>query len=289
VRTIIDTHNHCCEFSADSSQPLKERLEEAQRLGLRGLVMTDHFDKWEDLDIASSEFHVLDIYPEDGEWVFNIPDYIERIRVAQENLAKAHSSLELYKGIELGYRPYLVPAFLEVSTFYKDDLDLLIGSVHNLSPFGYPKLRKLYAKGKKEAYTLYLEALMKMVEDMPFMNVLGHFDYISRYNTYDDKKLRYEDFADHLDRLFKLIIERDIALEINTATQLVKNPSGQPIGLTDEAILRRYKDLGGTLICLASDAHHEGRVGQMFEQNKAQLENLGFDKLCHFEKGQIAY
>lgn len=289
MNTIIDTHNHCCEFSADASQPLKERLEEAQRLGLRGLVMTDHFDKWEDADLPSSDFHVLNIYPEEGEWIFNIPSYIQCIKKEQKNLSNAKSDLELYKGIELGYRPYLVPAFLEVSTFYKDELDLIIGSVHCLTPFGYPELRKLYDKGKKDAYDFYLKALIKMVEDMPFINVLGHFDYISRYNNFDDKKLRYEDFPDQLDRLFQLIIERDIALEINTATQLVKNSAGQTIGLTDDSILRRYKELGGKLICLASDAHRKGRVGQLFEKNKDQLESLGFDKLCHFKKGQVAY
>lgn len=280
---IIDAHNHCSEFSPDASQPLANRLVEAEALGLGGLVITDHFDKRINETIYQEDFQVIDLEPLQGEWTFHFPTYMNRMTQEQARIAQENKAFKLLIGVELGYHPALAKAFKQCVEYYAQ-LDSIIGSVHNLRYKGFSSIRELYKRGKTFAYALYLEALAEMVEDMPFINVLGHFDYIARYNHFTDKKLLYKDFPDAFDHLFHKIIERDIALEINTSSQRQRDEDGKPLGLIDDEILSRYMELGGDKIVLSSDAHHEGKVGLDFYENVMQLEALGCTQLTYFEK-----
>lgn len=283
MKNIIDAHNHCIEFSPDASQKLDERIEEARKLGLKGLVMTDHFDKLVDEEVYQDGFQIIDRQPMTGEWIFNFPEYIRFMQNKQSEIEAQKLDFKLFIGVEIGYHPDLVEAWRACVDHY-EVLDCVIGSVHNLKFMDTNSLHEAYAKGKHYAYSLYLEAIIDMLEEMPFINVLGHFDYICRYNAYDNKTILYSEFADLFDRIFKLLIKNEIALEINTGTQKVRDNSGKPLGLIDDEILARYLAKGGRHIVLSSDAHHKARVGQLFAENIAHLKQLGYQEISYYKK-----
>ena len=76
------------------------------------------------------------------------------------------------------------------------------------------------------------------------------------------------------------IIQKGIALEVNTSG------IGSLYGdyMPHESIIRRYRELGGYLITLGSDAHTPERVGNGFEAAAALLKRLGFKNLYYYQR-----
>ncbi len=279
---FVDVHNHCQEFSPDSSQPLLERIAEAKALGLRGLVMTDHYDKdLVDKDVLPG-LSPMGSRPKPGEWIFYFPDYYERFAKEKEALAKAGDPFKLLMGVELGYAPALAEPYRELISHYP--LDSIIASLHNLEFRDVYWFKELYEREKLAVYALYLDGLRKMVEDMDYANVLGHFDYISRYAQYPEKKMYYRDLADEFDELFRVMIYNGISLELNSGSQRARENDGRAMGLPDPEILLRYRELGGEMVSLGSDAHHKGFVGGLFKETASWLASLGFRSVVHFEQ-----
>ena len=48
-------------------------------------------------------------------------------------------------------------------------------------------------------------------------DVLGHLDYVVRYGIEQEKEYSYRKFADEIDEILKILIERGKGLEVNTA------------------------------------------------------------------------
>ena len=76
------------------------------------------------------------------------------------------------------------------------------------------------------------------------------------------------------------IIRRGIALEVNTSCL----DSGYDALMPDVDILKRYKQLGGYLITVGSDAHTAQRVAYGFEKTRAILRELGFRNIFYYRK-----
>lgn len=293
----VDVHNHCTPFSPDASQSIDEQIAWIRSLGFRSHVLSDHFDKGH-LDAAGTISLERDRekYPkiEDeparpSEWIFDVYKYFEVLQGKQEELAAGEDPFELLIGIELGYLPEI-----------KDDLnamverwpfDLVIGSAHSYDNQEIYAARAFYDLGKDTCYKLYIERMDEIVRELD-IDLLGHFDYVTRYNSYEQPRFRYEEFPDHFDMLFKSMIEHGVSLEINTGTQVRTLGSPAPkrsyslaeIDLPDPVLLKRYRELGGELISIGSDAHHFTQGGRLFKENMAYLESLGFENLFYFRK-----
>src|SRR5699024_10761328 len=96
-----------------------------------------------------------------------------------------------------------------------------------------------------------------------------------RYQTLDTN----ENFHEMLEQIFKVIIAQGKGIEVNT--------SGYHYGLDhampSEDMLRLYKDCGGEMITLGSDAKHADHVGRNFETFSALLSEIGFQYICSFD------
>lgn len=282
---FVDVHNHCTEFSPDASQPLSERIREAEDLGLRGIIMTDHYDK----DLYEAERGLpLPPYgavPKKGEWIFYLPDYRRRLLSEQAKLQAAGDDFKLLFGIELGYAPLLAKHYRDLAENY--DFDCIIASMHSMKNQDvYLHRDQLYKKSKQDIYNLYIHYMADMLEEMDYAHVLGHFDYISRYSKYVPKKMYYREQKDALDRLFEIMIKNEVSLELNMGSQSAKELNGERMGLPDPEILKRYREMGGRLVSLGSDAHHKNYVGRGFKETAEYLKDLGFEYITHFEKGK---
>ena len=88
------------------------------------------------------------------------------------------------------------------------------------------------------------------------------------------------DSADTLDEILKTLIHNGIGLECNTAG--FKYGLGQPHPSME--ILKRYKDLGGELLTLGSDAHAPCHIAYDFQKASDLLKTCGFKYYTIFKE-----
>ena len=53
--------------------------------------------------------------------------------------------------------------------------------------------------------------------------------------------------------------------------------------------LERYKELGGRIITMGSDAHKASDIMKDFDKAREELKEIGFEKFCTFEKRKAIY
>ncbi len=266
---LYDNHNHS-QFSFDGWRTSVEMsaLSAAEK-GLRGICFTDH------CDFATPEMGFEDPLKE----VFDVEAQqkeIDRVRTMMPE-TKILKGIEV--GVNKGCRDQLA-AHLAVHSF-----DQIIASVHYID--GEDPFKGEYYIGKtwKEAYSYYLELLW---EEMQWLgdrfDIMGHFDYVTRYGPYPETSITYKAFSDLLDPMLRFLAENGKALEINTKTY--QNFNGRVPEL-DPEILRRYRELGGEIISLGSDSHNKDMIGFNFVHFAEYLKSLGFKYLPHYENRRL--
>lgn len=287
-----DLHVHT-DFSSDSEEKPENMVERIIALGMKGLCFTDHMDLY---------------YPEQcieasgGDFTFGPSEYFEKMnRVREYYAAKA----DILTGIEIGLRnePGLKEKCAEDYLKLTEDygFDFVIGSTHCLElvdPY-----YKEYWDGRtaEEGIKEYYNAIAENITRCTCFDTLGHLDYLVRYVTEEaalksldlragaeglslsaeqlaDPKLygkylyRVSDFMDITDIILQKLIESGKALEINSA--------GIKYGLgfahPKQELLQRYRELGGELITIGSDAHAAGQLAGSFESVREQLLELGY-------------
>ncbi len=264
---IIDIHSHS-DFSPDSKMKIEELLAVAASEGLAGIAITDH------LDLKTPE--------EDNRFTFDIAmqqRVIEELRGNYElDVQDGTNKIEILKGIEIGLQPHNLE---ETKEYIKGfDFDTVIASLHFVD--GVDPYHGGYYEGlsEKKAYGRYLELFYELINAYPDFDVLGHYDYIARYSPYSNSSIRYIEYSDIFDSIFKYLAHNGKALEINTNTYRTRN--GKTPAL-DPHILKRYLDLGGEFITMGSDAHTPNRVGEQFLHYLKIAHDSGFKYITHFK------
>ncbi|MDO5702684.1 MAG: histidinol phosphate phosphatase, partial [Lachnospiraceae bacterium] len=90
----------------------------------------------------------------------------------------------------------------------------------------------------------------------------------------------YRQYADVIDEILKILVRDNHAIEINTAG--IRKQLGFPNPHPD--ILRRYRELGGTLVTVGSDAHRAYAVGFAVNTAVDILRSCGFTHMVYYEK-----
>lgn len=266
---LYDNHNHS-QFSFDGGRTsVGKTVNSAISKGLAGVCFTDHCD-----------FFVPPMKAQHEEYVPEVFDVEARNAEIDKVNAKCPQDFHVFKGIEIGVQKSerdKIAAHLEKYSF-----DEIIASVHYLDdtdPFwgGYYE-----GKTWRYAYGHYLETLYdEMVWLGDRFDIMGHYDYVTRYAPYPECSILYKDFPDILDSMLRYLAENGKALEINTKTY--QDFKGRTPVL-DKNILMRYRELGGEIISLGSDSHDADRVGFNFERTAALVSRCGFRYLAHFDK-----
>lgn len=266
---LYDNHNHS-QFSFDGGRTsVGKTVNSAIGKGLAGICFTDHCD-----------FFVPPMKAQHEEYVPEVFDVEARNAEIDKVNVKCPRDFHVFKGIEIGVQKSerdKIAAHLEKYSF-----DEIIASVHYLDdtdPFwgGYYE-----GKTWRYAYGHYLETLYdEMVWLGDRFDIMGHYDYVTRYAPYPECSILYKDFPDILDSMLRYLAENGKALEINTKTY--QDFKGRTPVL-DKNILMRYRELGGEIISLGSDSHDADRVGFNFERTAALVSRCGFRYLAHFDK-----
>ena len=246
-----DCHIHT-EFSGDSYTPMKAQLDKAVSLGMEQICITDHNDH----DVVS-----------DIDFNLDFEGYFKEIAQLQAEYSPKTSELA---GVEQGLQEHLGDYLEEISRKYP--FDFIIGSVHfidGLDPY-YPEY---FEKFGKDAYRRYFEQTISCVKGINSFDSLGHLDYIVRYGADKDLSYSYREYADYIDEILKTLIAKGKALECNTAPYARGGNEPNPC----KDVLKRYRELGGELITIGSDAHSENNLGKGFEDAGTLLKSCGFE------------
>lgn len=263
-----DMHMHTW-FSTDSEACPCDMADEAVRKGLKTICFTDHFDK-DDLE-----------WGEEG--IFDVDAYFVEMQKLQEEYA---GKLNIRIGIELGLRTYLKDYYEELTKKYP--FDFVIGSVHNVPYkkdaegnilYTDPAVEKLFAdRTDKEAYRLMMETTLENVRTSDCFQTLGHLDYVVRYGKSREKEYSYTDYADIIDEILKLLIEKEKGLEVNSAGLKYGLPFAHP----HPDVLKRYRELGGEIITIGADAHKPEHIAYDFAKAEEILKSCGFKYYTEF-------
>ena len=263
-----DMHMHTW-FSTDSEACPCDMADEAVRKGLKTICFTDHFDK-DDLE-----------WGEEG--IFDVDAYFVEMQKLQEEYA---GKLNIRIGIELGLRTYLKDYYEELTKKYP--FDFVIGSVHNVPYkkdaegnilYTDPAAEKLFTdRTDKEAYRLMMETTLENVSTSACFQTLGHLDYVVRYGKSREKESSYTDYADIIDEILKLLIEKEKGLEVNSAGLKYGLPFAHP----HPDVLKRYRELGGEIITIGADAHKPEHIAYDFAKAEEILKSCGFKYYTEF-------
>lgn len=259
---MFDCHVHS-EFSTDSRLNAQAACEAAMALGFEGLAFTDH----NDID-----------FPDTHE-SFNI-DFDQYMLYINELKERHKPGFKVSAGVEVGIQPHVLDQSLDIVRSH--DFDYVLASVHILD--GVDPYDGAYYMGKTriEAYERYLREILFMVRNFPDFDNVGHLEYVTRYAGYDDRSLRYKDHSDIFDELLKDIIQKGKGLEVNTGS--FRDKPGTTICEYDIAVLKRYREFGGEIICIGSDAHDIEYIGYKFDIFRDFLIEAGFSHAAYFEK-----
>lgn len=260
---MFDNHVHSS-FSGDSKMEAVSACEKAISLGLDGIAFTDHLD-YDFPDFDQNFIIDFDVHSA----------YMDNLK------AKYEGRFKVLKSIEVGIQSHVIEESDKTVSSY--DFDFVIGSVHLINRKDPYKPGFYDNYSKHEIYSLYLENILALINSFDNFDVIGHFHYIIRNALYADRSLLYKDYSEIFDQIFKALIAKGKGFEVNTASFREK-PDNRTVPKYDIEILKRYRELGGEILTIGSDAHRLEHIGYKFDIFKEIIKEAGFKYITHFEK-----
>lgn len=266
---LSDYHLHSS-FSGDSKEDMEVMIQQGIQLGLKRMCFTEHMDM--DFNYAKPE--------EAGMFELNTDSYLFDLIKYKEKYA---DRIAVSFGVELGIQPHLSKEIAGYAKAY--DFDFIIASSHMCSgkDLYYPYFYE--GRSSEEAYREYFEAILDNLNTISDYDVYGHLDYVVRYGPDKDKDYSYDKYKDIIDKILNHLVGHEKGIEINTG--------GISYGLKElnpcTDIVTRYRQLGGEIITVGSDAHSQERIGEGFGRAEEILKKCGFRYYTVFERRMPEY
>ncbi len=263
-----DFHMHS-NFSGDSEALMEEMVQKALSLGLTHICITEHYDP-----------DYVYLPGKEGMFELNTDSYLYELLKLRE---KYKGKISVGFGVELGLQPHLKRPLAIYSKAY--DFDFIIGSSHicnHKDPY-YPAFFE--NRSEDDAHREYFESVLECVKTLPYFDVYGHLDYVVRYGPSKDLQYSYAKHSDILDDILRALIENEKGIELNTGA--FRSGLSQPNPSAD--IIRRYRELGGEIITVGSDAHTASQIASDFDKACDILKTCGFRYYCIFQSRMPEY
>jgi len=257
---LPDYHIHTS-YSPDSKMDPEEAVRAAMASGVTELCFTEHMDLG----------HHMEMYDRAPNFA-GMEEKISRLR-------EKYPEIRIGKGIEVGYIPETAGQTAEVLSGQSFDYVLLSTHCVNGMDCGVPESKR--GQDKLTAYKRYLETVYASVTDdrlTEYFDCVSHIGYIAKGLHYEENAFPYEMFPELFDKILKEIIKRGKGIEVNT--------SGIDRGghvLPHPSIIRRYRELGGRIITIGSDAHRSEKVGAYIKEAVEIIKNAGFEEITLFK------
>ena len=257
---MFDFHMHTTVSYDGHNSPLEMALA-AKAAGLKTICFTDHLD-----------------------YVLDCPD---KMAYTVEEYNAGHAGVEVpgltvLHGAEVGLTPWNREVICQDLSLRH--YDFVIGSVHFVNeedPYFPP-----FWKGKTVEFAeqSFFEETLKCVQLHDNFDVLGHLTYISKTRAHPARrKVELDAYRDLAEEIMKVLVAKGKGMEVNT--------SGiDRVGdfLPGAEYLRLFRELGGEIVTVGSDAHAVNRVGQYAGEALAMLKEI-FGYVCTFENRQPVF
>jgi len=251
---LADYHTHTSCFSPDGRSTVDELCQSAVQTGLRELCITDHYD----------------VNGWNGEpYDFSEDEYYETLSEARERYG---GELLLLIGREIGQATQNRELAERISSDPR--LDFVIGSLHNLAGYDdfyfldYPDIERC-----RTLTELYLSELRELILLGGF-DVLGHLGYPLRYiRGRAGLDFDYSGYLTEISGLYRLLISSGKGIEVNTSG--LRQAFGQTMPSFD--LIELYRQCGGEIITIGSDAHAAQDVGAGIAEGQEMLRAAGFE------------
>lgn len=264
---MIDLHLHST-CSADGRSDIAAYAQKAAARGLAVLGFCEHVD----FDPRDRAYRYLDV-----------PRYDREIETARRRAR----DVRFCQGVEITYQAGLED---QIRAWLSDrQWDYVVASVHLVdyadgwTMVSEPRAISGYFVDhtQEEAYRPYFEELLRAVES-GLGDVLGHLDLIKRYGAAHYGPFAPVRFEDEIRAVLRATVQAGMGLEINTSGWRQAPAEPYP-GLE---ILRWYREMGGELLTMGSDAHHVEDLGAGVPEALALARAAGFRAVAAFEAGR---
>ena len=264
-----DYHLHSS-FSTDSDASMDEMIRQGISQGLKAMCFTEHND---------FDYPPAPDLPEES-FLLNPDSYLYDLLRSRE---KYGGQIGLFFGVEIGLQPHLTQQNTALATAH--DYDFIIASSHicnGKDPY-YPSFFE--GRSVEDAYREYFESILENLQTFSQFDVYGHLDYVVRYSPSRDEGYTYETYRELLDEILRKIISMGKGIEINTSALAAGMSETNPC----RAVLKRYRELGGEIITVGSDAHDPSRIAYGFDRAAGILQECGFHFYTTFERRKPSF
>uniref|UniRef100_A0A7C4XFX4 Histidinol-phosphatase n=1 Tax=candidate division WOR-3 bacterium TaxID=2052148 RepID=A0A7C4XFX4_UNCW3 len=268
---MIDYHIHT-NHSIDAEGSLDEYLEQALKLSLREICITNHceLDSLRNDNLIRIEDKILPIKKE------NLL-FLQNEIIARESYYK-DKGLRIKFGIEVGYFEGIGKRLKEVTDDLK--LDYILGAIHCLEHICIDSSKEyeryFTQKGVDELLSNYYNTLKELVKSHLFDGV-AHLDVYKKYGLGFYGETIRKIPKDKVFEIFKLIAENGIALEINTAGLRRHNEFYPSVDF-----MKIAKEAGVELVTVGSDCHRADDLGRGIKEAIEYVKMFGFKYIFGF-------
>lgn len=270
---MIDYHIHT-HHSIDAQGSIKDYAEEALKLGLKEICITNHceLDPQRDDNLIRFDKEIIPITRENllklQKEVFEIAEYYKE------------RGLVIRFGLEVGYFDGIEIRLKEVLNGLS--LDYLLAGIHCLDHICIDSSKEcekyFIQKTPVELLDNYYNTLENLIKTKIFDSI-AHLDVYKKYGIefYGEKIKNYS--REMVGELFKLMKEYNIALEVNTAG-LRRHKEFYP----SSDFMKLARAMKIEVITIGSDCHRLEDLGRGIREGLEYARANGFTKIFGFER-----
>lgn len=266
IGIVVDMHTHS-NHSHDSRCTISEMQQKQWAAGSRSFAVTDHCDTFacERIDLFTPLREAFE-------------------EVNQLNEAAVSPQFPILSGVEIGEGTWYPDVAARI--IRQCDYDVVIGSVHvqkfkgDDTPTAQIDFTSWSDEDLYDFLDAYYEEMYQTLLQIP-CDIAAHLTYPLRYiNGKCKRNINYQRSEAKIRQILAYIIAHGIALEINTSEIHKSLDDFMP----DRRILILYKEMGGYLITLGSDAHASENASNGFKEALLLLQELGFKDIFYYRK-----
>jgi histidinol-phosphatase (PHP family) len=252
---MFDFHMHS-RVSFDSQADPGQMVRAAELAGLKEICFTDHLD-------------------------YDPKGVMENITFTNEEYAAAYDDLhsntvKIRRGFEFGM--LADNADMLQQDLQRRDFDFVIGSLHFCrgEDVYFPPFWE--NRTVSQAELAYLEDTLACVRVHNGYDVLGHLTYLSKALHHPARRpISLAMYREVVDEILKVLVAKGKGMELNTSGM-----GSCGVFLPEMEYFQRFKELGGEIVTVGSDAHAPNRVGEHTHEAVQLLGDL-FGYVCTFE------
>jgi len=255
---VFDYHVHT-DFSVDCAIPMRTQCEAAVAAGVTEIAYTDHVDH-EPADLGFGYYR-----PE---------AYLAAVEEARRAFA---GRLTVLAGAEVDFNEGIAPQVERFVAEWGPRYDFVIGSVHYAVGGEIIFPDSFADRSLDDIFLPYLDQVELAVRTGWFDSI-GHLDLPKRYAPKSHRSYDPLVYRERLQPIFRAMIERGVAFEINTSG-LRQTPRASMPG---PAVVRWYVDEGGRSITTGTDSHAPQTIGAGLATTLDMLELCGIEHVASF-------